>query len=68
MTWAQEVEATPLRVNLFDPDIVATKMRAAAMPGEDPSTLPQPADIAPALAALCLPSESRHGARILLKG
>jgi NAD(P)-dependent dehydrogenase (short-subunit alcohol dehydrogenase family) len=68
MTWAQEVEATPLRVNLFDPDIVATKMRAAAMPGEDPSTLPQPADVAPALAALCLPSESRHGARILLKG
>jgi NAD(P)-dependent dehydrogenase (short-subunit alcohol dehydrogenase family) len=67
MTWAQEVEATPLRVNLFDPDIVATKMRAAAMPGEDPSTLPQPADVAPALAALCLPSESRHGARILLK-
>jgi hypothetical protein len=56
-----------LRVNLFDPDIVATKMRAAAMPGEDPSTLPQPADVAPALAALCLPSESRHGARILLK-
>ena len=68
MTWAQEVEATPLRVNLFDPDIVATKMRAAAMPGEDPTTLPQPADVAPALAALCLPSESRHGARILLKG
>jgi NAD(P)-dependent dehydrogenase (short-subunit alcohol dehydrogenase family) len=68
MTWAQEVESTPLRVNLFDPDIVATKMRAAAMPGEDPTTLPQPADVAPALAALCLPSESRHGARILLKG
>ena len=68
MTWAQEVEATHLRVNLFDPDIVATKMRAAAMPGEDPTTLPQPADVAPALAALCLPSESRHGARILLKG
>ena len=68
MTWAQEVESTSLRVNLVDPDIVATKMRAAAMPGEDPSTLPQPADVAPALAALCLPSESRHGARILLKG
>ena len=68
MTWAQEVESTPLRVNLVDPGIVATKMRAAAMPGEDPATLPQPADIAPALAALCLPSESRHGARIMLKG
>ncbi|MCA3270644.1 MAG: SDR family NAD(P)-dependent oxidoreductase [Roseomonas sp.] len=68
MTWAQEVEATPLRVNLVDPDIVATKMRAAAMPGEDPSTIPQPADVAPGIATLCLPSETRHGARILLEG
>jgi NAD(P)-dependent dehydrogenase (short-subunit alcohol dehydrogenase family) len=68
MTWAQEVEATPLRVNLVDPDIVATKMRAAAMPGEDPATIPQPADVAPGIAALCLPSETRHGARIRLGG
>ena len=67
-TWAQEVEATPLRVNLVDPDIVATKMRAAAMPGEDPATIPQPADVAPGIAALCLPSESRHGARVMLRG
>ncbi|WP_368415598.1 SDR family NAD(P)-dependent oxidoreductase [Falsiroseomonas sp.] len=63
-TWAQEVAATKLRVNLADPDVVATKMRAQAMPGEDPATIPQPAEIAPALAALCLPSETRHGARI----
>ncbi len=63
-TWAQEVAKTPLRVNLVDPGIVATKMRATAMPGEDPATIPQPAEIAPALAALCLPSEIRHGARI----
>jgi NAD(P)-dependent dehydrogenase (short-subunit alcohol dehydrogenase family) len=68
MTWAQEVEATPLRVNLVDPDIVATKMRAAAMPGEDPSTIAQPADVAPGIAALCLPSETRHGARVLIGG
>ncbi len=67
-TWAQEVEATPLRVNLVDPGVVATKMRAAAMPGEDPTTLPQPADVAPSIAALCLPSETRHGARVLIGG
>jgi hypothetical protein len=42
-------------------------MRAAAMPGEDPSTIPQPADVAPGIAALCLPTESRHGARIVIK-
>jgi NAD(P)-dependent dehydrogenase (short-subunit alcohol dehydrogenase family) len=67
-TWAQEVEATSLRVNLVDPDIVATKMRAAAMPGEDPATIPQPADVAPGIAALCLPSETRNGARVWLGG
>ena len=63
-TWAQEVEKTSLRVNLVDPGVVATKMRALAMPGEDPTTIPQPADVAPAIAALCLPSETRHGARV----
>lgn len=63
-TWAQEVAMTPLRVNLADPDIVATRMRATAFPGEDPATIAQPADIAPALAALCLPAETRHGARV----
>ena len=68
MTWAQEVEGTPLRVNLVDPEIVATKMRATAMPGEDPATIPQPADVAPGIAALCLPSETRNGARVWLGG
>ena len=63
-SWAQEVAATKLRVNLADPGIVATKLRGQAMPGEDPATLPQPQDIAPALAALCLPAETRHGARV----
>ena len=63
-TWAQEVAKTPLRVNLADPGVVATRMRATAMPGEDPASIAQPADIAPALAALCLPSETRHGERV----
>ncbi|MCA3362058.1 MAG: SDR family NAD(P)-dependent oxidoreductase [Roseomonas sp.] len=67
-TWALEVEATALRVNLVDPGVVATKMRALAMPGEDPSTLAQPADVAPGIAALCLPTETRHGTRVSLGG
>jgi NAD(P)-dependent dehydrogenase (short-subunit alcohol dehydrogenase family) len=61
LTWAAETQTSRLRVNLFDPGATATNMRAAAMPGEDPKTLPQPTDIAPRLAALCLPSETRHG-------
>jgi NAD(P)-dependent dehydrogenase (short-subunit alcohol dehydrogenase family) len=61
LTWAEEVRQTRLRVNLFRPGPVATRLRTQAMPGEDPATLPRPADIAPAIAALCLPGEQRHG-------
>ncbi len=61
LTWADEARTTRLRVNLFDPGIVATRLRAGAMPGEDPATLPKPEDVAPKLAALCLPGERRHG-------
>jgi NAD(P)-dependent dehydrogenase (short-subunit alcohol dehydrogenase family) len=64
LTWADEAEGKALKINLFDPGRTATRMRANAFPGEDPNTLPQPADIAPHLAALCLPAETRHGALI----
>ena len=61
LTWAEETAKTNLRVNLFDPGIVATRLRAQAMPGEDPTKLLKPADVAPALADLCGPAETRHG-------
>jgi NAD(P)-dependent dehydrogenase (short-subunit alcohol dehydrogenase family) len=61
LAWAGETRQTRLRINLFDPGPVATRLRAAAMPGEDPATLPQPAEVAPALADLCEPGETRHG-------
>ena len=35
-TWALEVDATALRVHLVDPGVVATKMRALAIHGDDP--------------------------------
>ena len=53
LTWAAESMTTPLRVQLFDPGIVATRLRAQAMPGEDPSALPRPAEAAQRLVALC---------------
>ncbi len=59
--WADETEDTALRVNLFDPGRTATRMRAMAYPGEDPRTLPDPAERAADLVQLCLPSETRHG-------
>jgi NAD(P)-dependent dehydrogenase (short-subunit alcohol dehydrogenase family) len=62
LTWAAEVATTMLRVNLFDPGTMRTRLRAAAFPGEDPLSVPGPEAAAAALAALCSPDETRHGA------
>ncbi|HEY4252675.1 MAG TPA: SDR family oxidoreductase [Roseomonas sp.] len=61
-SWAAEVAATRLRVNLHDPGAVATKLRALAFPGEAREGLPRPEAIAPAIADLCGPGETRHAA------
>jgi NAD(P)-dependent dehydrogenase (short-subunit alcohol dehydrogenase family) len=61
LTWADEVRTSRLRINLFDPGVVATRMRAAAMPGEDPKSIAQPNQVAPAIADLCAATETRHG-------
>ncbi len=61
LSWAEEHRSTNLRINLFDPGIVATRLRAQAMPGEDPKTLASAASVAPALVDLCDPRETRHG-------
>jgi len=45
--WAKEVEVTNMRVNLLNPGATRTAMRAKAMPGENPVTLPGPEDVAP---------------------
>lgn len=59
--YAHEVENTNLRVALLDPGATATKMRAKAMPGEDPATLPQPEDVAPVVLKLLDPGSKVHG-------
>ena len=61
LTWAGELLITKLRVNLFDPGPMRTRLRAAAFPGEDAATVPTPDAAAAALVALCLPEETRHG-------
>ena len=65
--WAQEVENTNLRVNLFDPRRTATRLRAMAFPAEDPGTLKPPEAVAPEIAALCLPSVAQHGACVVTR-
>ncbi|MEL7482140.1 MAG: SDR family NAD(P)-dependent oxidoreductase [Pseudomonadota bacterium] len=62
--WADETEALGLKANLFDPGGTRTGMRAEAMPGEDPETLPTPEQVAAKLIPLLLPEETRTGALI----
>ena len=58
-TYAQETLNTPIRVVSVDPGATRTAMRAKAMPGEDPSTLPDPDEIAPELVKLASPDFDR---------
>lgn len=53
-TYAAEMETTPVRANLFSPGATRTKMRAKAMPGEDPMTLPHPDEVAVQIIQLCV--------------
>jgi NAD(P)-dependent dehydrogenase (short-subunit alcohol dehydrogenase family) len=54
-TWAQETATTKLRVNLFNPGPIRTRMRATLMPGEDPMTLETPEQVAELIVPLCTP-------------
>ncbi len=55
LTWAAETAQTRLKVNLFDPGPMATRLRLRAFPGEPADTHPAPEVIAPRLVELCLP-------------
>ncbi len=67
-TYAAEVATTSMCVNLVDPGIVATAMRAKAMPGEDPDTLPKPEALAETFIALALPDCSKNGEIVAYRG
>ena len=60
-TYAAETSSTAVRVNLFSPGATRTRMRALAMPGEDPMTLPTPEQVAEKILDLCLPSFNETG-------
>ena len=60
-TYASEAANTPVRVNLVNPGPVATAMRAKAMPGEDPSTLPKPDALAETFIRLAVPECTDNG-------
>jgi NAD(P)-dependent dehydrogenase (short-subunit alcohol dehydrogenase family) len=60
-TWAAETVKTNFRVNLFTPGPIRTRMRAQAMPGEDPLSLETPKQVAGKIVELCLPSFTDSG-------
>ncbi|WP_224701951.1 SDR family NAD(P)-dependent oxidoreductase [Devosia aquimaris] len=60
-SYAGELEQSKVKANVFYPGAVRTAMRAKAMPGEDPETLPTPADVAPKLVDMLSPSLKESG-------
>ncbi|MBB2970261.1 SDR family NAD(P)-dependent oxidoreductase [Mesorhizobium sp. RMAD-H1] len=55
-SWAEETRNMKLRVNSVNPGATRTAMRAQAMPGEDPETLPHPRDVAEKIVKLADPA------------
>jgi NAD(P)-dependent dehydrogenase (short-subunit alcohol dehydrogenase family) len=64
LTYAAECDATHIRVNILNPGATRTAMRARAMPGEDPSVLPTPEDVAPLVVQMLSPAWEKNGERV----
>jgi len=60
-SYGGELAQTNVKVNVFYPDAVRTAMRAKAVPGEDPMTLPAPEEIVPKLVDLISPELLKSG-------
>lgn len=60
-TWANETASTPMRINLFNPGPTRTRMRAVVFPGEDPTTLDTPEQVAEFIVPMCAPSWTETG-------
>ncbi|MBS3848944.1 SDR family NAD(P)-dependent oxidoreductase [Devosia sp. J2-20] len=60
-SYSGEIAQTKVKANIFYPGQIRTAMRAKAMPGEDPNTLPTPADIAPKLVDMISPAYKDNG-------
>ncbi len=66
-TWAGETQSTPLRVTSVDPGATRTAMRAQAVPGEDPETLPHPSEVAKAMMPLLAPDYTETGKLFIVR-
>ena len=68
MAYAAETQRMALRVNLIDPGIMRTRLRAQAYPGEDPGKLPEPSAATEAFVALAETACQHHGQLIEAAG
>ena len=59
--WAHETATTNIRVNLFSPGPIRTRMRATVFPGEDPMTLDTPEQTAEFIVPMCRPDWTETG-------
>ncbi|WP_375607713.1 MULTISPECIES: SDR family NAD(P)-dependent oxidoreductase [unclassified Bartonella] len=59
--WAEELKQTPIKINCVNPGATRTAMRAEAMPGEDPQTLPTPQEVAKKIIHLLSPDLKETG-------
>jgi NAD(P)-dependent dehydrogenase (short-subunit alcohol dehydrogenase family) len=60
-SYAGEMQTSTVRANIYYPGAVRTKMRAKAMPGENPEKLPPPEAVAPTLIDMIAPSFEGNG-------
>ncbi|WP_109982137.1 SDR family NAD(P)-dependent oxidoreductase [Sinorhizobium fredii] len=66
-TWAYETQRLPLRILSVDPGATRTAMRAQAVPGEDPATVPHPSEVAAALMPLLAPEQTETGKLFIVR-
>ena len=65
--YAAECANTSIKVNLINPGPIRTHMRAKAMPGEDPNTLPHPDELAPLFVEMASPDYQENGTLVNFK-
>ena len=54
-------DAISIRINLFSPGPIRTRMRATVFPGEDPMTLDTPEQAAEFIVPMCAPAWTETG-------
>jgi NAD(P)-dependent dehydrogenase (short-subunit alcohol dehydrogenase family) len=59
--WAAETAITSIKVNLFSPGPIRTRMRAQVFPGEDPMTLDTAEQAADFIVPMCMPEWTESG-------